>query len=536
MERLDRLVSNLREMVTMLGETRLPASPVRACSILEPQDLDRAGATDRSDEVVLLIGSSRDDLARGLSLLGASRPAAVMAKSADPDDLRRLALDARIPFVARVNSDVPWGQLHALMERMISSASPFGGDAADGAIVRLPSGDLFAIANSLAEQINGYVSIDDTQSRVLAFSPLDEHADQLRRDSILGRAAPPGHREQLHAQGVWDRLSRPGRILEFPRDGGIMPRMAIGIHDERTERTLGTIWVQQGATPFAPRARQILTAGAKLAARAILRADYVESRESEAVLQIIGLRHSPEAPRTLAAILGLAESRSWMVVGFTAHTDAAGSAAITAHASSALALHAAVIRDRSQTAIAHGTAYVVIPNPPSPTVMIPWAERTAQALTSSSRGEVICAVGPVVDSARELPAARETVDAMLRGSLARGERGVTTYDAKRAVLQVSRAVQELWDRGVLTGEPIREIVGSSYVDGRDLLQTIEVYFREGQSTKRASAALHLHPNTLRQRLRRIERLTGLSLDDTEERLLLELEARAHADGLGRDGR
>jgi hypothetical protein len=536
METLDRLVSHLREMVTVLGDARPPATPVKECSILEPQDLDHAGATDRSDEVVLLIASGRDELSKGLTILGGSRPAIVMAKSPDAGELRRLAVAAGIPFVARVNGDVPWGQLHGLVERMLSSTSPLDGDAANGTVTRVPPSDLFAIANSLADQIGGYVSIDDPQSRVLAFSPLDKHADQLRRDSILGRAAPPGHREQLRAQGVWDRLNRPGQVMEFPRAGDIMPRLAIGIHDERTERYLGTIWVQQGVKPFAPRAGQILAAGSKLAARAILRGAHVESRESETVLQIIGLRHSPEAPRTLAAILGLTESRTWMVIGFTSSSDAPHEDGIPGSASSTLALHAAVIRDRSQTAIADGSAYVVIPNPPSPNVIISWAERTSQALAAAAKAPAVCAVGPVIDSPRELPAARETVDTMLRGSRARGEVGVTTYDAKRALLLVSRAVQDLWDRGVLTGEPVRQIAGSSHVDGHDLLRTIEVYFDERQSAQRAAAALHLHPNTLRQRLRRIERLTGLSLDSTAERLMLELEVRAHADGLGRDVR
>ncbi|MFB8386751.1 PucR family transcriptional regulator [Microbacterium sp. NPDC055910] len=433
-----------------------------------------------------------------------------------------------------MNADVPWGQLHGLVERMIASAPEADTAPPDGTPERPQAGDLFAIANSLADQVNGYVSIDDMQSRVLAFSPLDEHADQLRRDSILGRGAPPGHREQLRAQGVWDQLSRPGRVLEFGRDGEIQPRLAAGIIDERTQRHLGTIWVQQGATQFAPRARQILAAGAALAARAIARADRVESRDSETLLQLLGLRRSTESRRTLAAILGLEESRTWMLVAFALASDEIPAEPFAASTAAVIALHAAVIRQKAQVAIAQSIAYVLIPDPPPASTILPWAERTSGALSSQLKVSMRCAMGPSVESPRELPVARETVEAMLKNSSVEGTSGVTTYESKRAHLQVSRAVRTLWERGVLTGAAVEAILASPYVDGRELLRTIDVYFREGKSPQRASRALHLHPNTLRQRLKRVERVTGMSLEDDQERLLLELEVRAHAEGLTRD--
>ncbi|WP_248151488.1 PucR family transcriptional regulator [Microbacterium aoyamense] len=520
-------------MVTLPRGTAAPALVIRACSIVEPQD---QGVTrlDRSDEVVLLIGQTPDHLASGLENLAASRPALVMVKMPDTVPVEDLAVRAGIAHIARVNPEVPWGQLHALVERMITSAPEPEVDPPTGIPERSQVGDLFAIANSLADQINGYVSIDDMQSRVLAFSPLDEHADQLRRDSILGRGAPPGHREQLRAQGVWDELRRPGRVLEFGRDGDTMPRLAAGMVDERTQRQLGTIWVQQGAMPFAARARQILSAGATLAARAILRADRVESRDTEALLQLIGLRRSTESRRTLAAILGLEDSRTWMLVAFELASDDVPAEPFSAPPAAVIALHAAVIRQKAQVAISQSVAYVIIPDPPAPSTILPWAERTSAALSAQLKVSTRCAVGPSVENPRELPLARETVDTMLKKAAAEGAIGIITYESRRANLQVSRAVQALWERGLLTGEPVDAVLASSYVDGRELLHTIDVYFREARSPQRASRALHLHPNTLRQRLRRIERVTGLHLDDDDERLLLELEVRAYVDGLARD--
>ena len=62
-----------------------------------------------------------------------------------------------------------------------------------------------------------------------------------------------------------------------------------------------------------------------------------------------------------------------------------------------------------------------------------------------------------------------------------------------------------------------------------LLDTLERYLAERRSVIESARALFIHPNTLRQRLGRIEELTGLKLDE-DDLLSLELAiklARLH---------
>ncbi|MFG3618373.1 hypothetical protein [Nocardia sp. NPDC047654] len=47
--------------------------------------------------------------------------------------------------------------------------------------------DLFALAQMIADNAGGMVSIEDPRSHVLAYSASDENADELRVRSILGR-------------------------------------------------------------------------------------------------------------------------------------------------------------------------------------------------------------------------------------------------------------------------------------------------------------------------------------------------------------
>ena len=58
-----------------------------------------------------------------------------------------------------------------------------------------------------------------------------------------------------------------------------------------------------------------------------------------------------------------------------------------------------------------------------------------------------------------------------------------------------------------------------------LLDTLERYLAERRSVVESARELYIHPNTLRQRLGRIEDLTGLNLDEDD---LLSLEARDQA--------
>lgn len=60
----------------------------------------------------------------------------------------------------------------------------------------------------------------------------------------------------------------------------------------------------------------------------------------------------------------------------------------------------------------------------------------------------------------------------------------------------------------------------------ELLKTLEVYLGVRGATTATATALMIHPNTLRQRLRRIEELTGLDLD-AEDLLSLELGVKVH---------
>lgn len=61
----------------------------------------------------------------------------------------------------------------------------------------------------------------------------------------------------------------------------------------------------------------------------------------------------------------------------------------------------------------------------------------------------------------------------------------------------------------------------------ELIKTIEAYFGSDGSVKLAGEALFAHPHTVTYRLKQVERLTGWSLRDPEDKLRLQLALRAY---------
>ncbi|HEX6526750.1 MAG TPA: helix-turn-helix domain-containing protein [Streptosporangiaceae bacterium] len=56
----------------------------------------------------------------------------------------------------------------------------------------------------------------------------------------------------------------------------------------------------------------------------------------------------------------------------------------------------------------------------------------------------------------------------------------------------------------------------------EYLATLACYFRENNSPQRASRVLHVHPNTVAYRVKRIEEITGLRLDNYGDRLIAQV--------------
>lgn len=152
------------------------------------------------------------------------------------------------------------------------------------------------------------------------------------------------------------------------------------------------------------------------------------------------------------------------------------------------------------------------------------ASRLASRLSRASSPVTVGAAGPVVPL-DGLPAAhleaRRTAEALI--ALGTPGRGAAAPDLGFAGLVVGGAADvHRYVLGVLG-----PLIEYDERRGSDLVGTLEAYFAAGASPSRAAAALHVHVNTVAQRLERVARLLGEGWSEPSRALELQLALRLH---------
>ena len=241
-----------------------------------------------------------DDVLLGLGIPSSSAAARLVASTAAAVVVLhgRPPLDEKVLAAARksgaavllVEPSVPWSQLASVVQTLV-----LGGQR---------SGDLFAVADAIAAVVGGPVTIEDQQSRVLAYSYRQQDVDQVRVQTILGRKVPEEARAALDAYGVFAHLALSDEPIFVPRlTDRLGERLVAAVRAGR--ELLGSVWVEVDGPVDASRAAALVD-GARTSALHLLRARASADleRQAEADL-VIALLNSPSGAPTALARLGL---------------------------------------------------------------------------------------------------------------------------------------------------------------------------------------------------------------------------------------
>ena len=498
--------------------------PVGSAALIDSDDV-RLGlaAAAGSADVFFLLGVTDDEALQWMAKQAQERvPVAIFAKE-PPDALVSTAVAAGSAVVA-VEPQARWERLYQLVNHVLEHHRDRADSMDDSGT------DLFGLAQSLADRIHGMVSIENAQSHVLAYSASNAEADELRRLSILGRAGPPEHLKWLDQWGIFDAL-RAGadvvRVAERP-ELGLRPRLAIGIYQppasaRRAPAFAGTIWVQQGAQPLAEDAEQILRGGAVLAARIMSRLAARPSTHALRVQQLLGLADpgASAAPAEMAAIadeLGLAADGTAALIGwdFLNITDTRPARLVDV-----LALSASAFRRDAQVASKGSRMYVLLPQTTTSRSITSWVRGTISALRAELGVQLRAAIAAPLDGLAGVAQARTEVDRVLdsaeRHPISIGQ--VTSLAEARTTVLLDEIVMQVGTR--LVDPRVRDLRAQDPV----LAETLRAYLDSFGDVGVAAHWLQIHPNTVRYRVRRIEKLLSTSLADPDVRLVFSLGLR-----------
>jgi hypothetical protein len=489
--------------------------------------------------LVLGVGLRRpEEIARLLVELGRHEACALVVRApvARSDELAAAAAESGVALLG-LTRGASWAQLAAILRSLLAEGDV--GDAGPETLGGIPSGDLFALANAIAALIDAPVTIEDRGSRVLAFSGRQNEADPSRVETILGRQVPERFARMLTERGVFRELYRSDLPVYIDPPSATLtefsvPRVAVAVR--AGDEVLGSIWAAVHERLSADRARALCDA-AKLVSLHMLRVRAGADVERRLRTDLLSTALEGGAgAREAINRLGLA-NQSVVVLALAIvdkPSDDATSVTERQRLTDGLAMHLSAVHPRSAAALVGDTSYGLVP-------VARDGDGESQALRTAvaflervgHRVHAVIGVGPVAHDVAGLADARASADRALR--VLRTGSGVRQMQVARlADVHVEALVLELRDLVAARGDrptgPVARLAAYDKRHNTNLVETLRAWLDAFGDVIAAAAAMYVHPNTFRYRLRRLAEVGGIDLSDPDARFAAMLQLRVVSPG------
>lgn len=372
--------------------------------------------------------------------------------------------------------------------------------------------DLFAVANSIAELIGAPVTIEDQDTIVFAYSGGEQAVDEARIGTILSRQVPLRFRKALAEAGVFDRLISSDEVIyvDLPQ-ANMTPRAVVAVRENGL--LLGSIWAAVQDVPTAQQER-VLTSAAPIVARLIgrerERTDSSRRERRDLVNRLLaGGRDAAEAARGL----GL---RPPIVVAAIAGPDDT----IESRLASSVALHLGAVVPRSVSAQIGTTTYAVIGAEELQ------AKRILKDFLARSRkgGTLTIGLGREVEEAHRIDVSRTDADLVLETMLHTSSLGAVGTMRERFTDVIAVHASGFIEAHAALS-PLTALTTYDHEHDTHLVEAARAYLNAGGDVADAAEQIHVHPNTMRNRIRRAAQSCGVDLADPDTRLALMLHLK-----------
>ena len=494
---------------------------------VEVHDLLLYDAADRVDarrgDVVLGAGiSSQGEAVRVVAELAANGAAGLLLKfpGLDDESVVDAAQEAGLAVLS-VPRGASWSQVLLLIQSLLPRAA-FGGDQE---VRGVPVGDLFALAESVATLIGAPITIEDHMSRVIAYSGGQDEADDVRVETVLGRHVSDEIIAALEEQGIFRRLAREsGAIYIEEIRPGMVPRLAIAVR--AGDEVLGSMWAAIKQPPDPERQRAFEDA-AKFAALHLLRhrtgIDADRAMQSDllgAVLQ------GTSAAADAAERLGLQNDGFRVLALWTGGRDEADTERALSQLADVVAMHLATFHTAGAAAPFGGLVYTLVAvgsvGDEAVQAVTKLAEDLVERSSSGLNESLFVAIGGHAARIGDVPRSRREAEEALRVLRRRGADRVATIDDVRVPALLTRFAEVAENERDIYEGRIRVLIDSDRQQGTAYIESLTAYFDAFGDFAQAGQTLHVHPNTLRYRIRKAQDLAGIRLEDPDERLALML--------------
>ncbi|WP_051969412.1 PucR family transcriptional regulator [Kitasatospora azatica] len=403
-------------------------------------------------------------------------------------------------------------------------------------IANVPLGDLDRLAEAIALLVGGAVTIENRESRVLAYSSTDAELDPIRQQTILAGQVPLWRRVAMQEAGFFRALWGSAEVLHRRAEGEIPERLVVAVR--AGSEPLGSIWVAAAGQPLPPTAADALRTAAQAAAAHLLHDRSRRSGQDELVLDAArALLDGRGSADVLTERTGLPRAKPCAVLSVC--TDPAPAAAgqtgdrlanlVFRHCAER-ALLPVVVPSRRGVLVLLGN----LEQEPAPAAaqVSGLSESLAGKLSAELGLRVRVGIGEVRGRLDQAPDSRRTADLALRALLfGNSPRSFARAEELADAVALLYLLDALHDTVPPVDTPVSRLVRYTTQRGEGaLLDTLRAYLDHSGDRSKAAEALAVHRNTFKYRLDKLPKVCGIDLDDPDARLLAQLQLRL----LGRD--
>ena len=418
---------------------------------------------------------------------------------------------------------VDWAQLVGALRACLAGANiPL-----EPAMSGIALGNLEALADAIGVQVGGAVTIEDLQSRVLAYSSSEHEVDDIRKLTILGRRVPQWRIQAMEESGFFRALWGSGDVVHRRASNEEPERMAIAVR-AGTE-ILGSIWVAL-TEPFSATKAENLRDCAVAAVPHLL---FYRSLHSGLAFQVEAaardlldgkgtaelLAERAGIPATLPAIV--------MAIRFDAATrtdiDPRLLELVTLKSSLQGCRPVVVTREGGISVILAG--FQTMAEAPARAKTI--AESLVEPLHALLSKRPWISIGTASETLDGVPDSLRSADLALRALKFARTRPAVGHTAE---LGTEMALVKLSDSMADTQFPTPTSVDLLWKYDAErgdtaTVDTLRAYLDAFGNIPTAARQLGFHPNSFRYRLKKVEEISGIELDDPDARLLAEIQLR-----------
>ncbi|MFV8829228.1 PucR family transcriptional regulator [Alkalihalobacterium sp. APHAB7] len=390
--------------------------------------------------------------------------------------------------------------------------------------------NLQEVVDKISELLHCPVTLEDETHRLITYSKHDIHTDPARLETIISRQVPFKVTQRLWKQGIIQKLNESNQPLRIKaiEDIGLGNRVAISIRQK--DDVLGYIWVIEMENTIDEAGFDLLTVAAETLRVFLIKHRLQQRKETEGQQRFFWRLLNNSYPKREDIIEGFNKLQvdipdRFAIASFrfsTRITSRQEQQFITyLHANQDLELVFYYI-DQYDFTLFLSPKHRQITLQKLPIII----EDIVTSFSGKEKGPI-----QVIGGCSQLYTKIERIDKAYREAL-------TVIDLKETYAGELTSTYGYWELGVfkyldimierkaedsIDCFPISFLTEYDEKNQTNLLETLEVFLNMDGNVNEASKELHVHPNTLNYRMKRIVELTGIKLKDPKLKLDLYLE-------------